>query len=111
MFTSFRYLTSQPWQQQLLLLQQDWHIQSISVFGSALGENFHDASDIDLLFDFEAGQEPSYFELALLKQALENIFQRKVDLVTRAGLFNSHNPERAQSILNSCQPLHLSSPT
>jgi predicted nucleotidyltransferase len=103
MFKAFEYLQNPNLAQQLAQLKQAWHIQDISVFGSAGSPKFHSGSDIDLLLDFIPGQEPSYFQLVVLQQELETLLQRKVDLVTRAGLRNSLNQDRAQVILNSCQ--------
>lgn len=87
----------------LAAIARKWHIQTLSLFGSALTPAFHAQSDIDFLIEFQAGKEPSYFELTALKEQLEALVQRKVDLVTPAGLNNSLNVERAQQILNSAQ--------
>jgi predicted nucleotidyltransferase len=56
------------------------HVATLSVFGSvARGEAGPD-SDIDFLVEFD---EPATFDLYLdLKEFLENVFNRRVDLVT-----------------------------
>jgi predicted nucleotidyltransferase len=60
-------------------------VSKIGLFGSFLrGEQHHD-SDIDLLVEFEAGQKTfdGFMELSFL---LEEIFQRRIELVTLESL-------------------------
>jgi predicted nucleotidyltransferase len=84
---------------------QDWKIAQIALFGSVLRPDFRPDSDLDLLLEFHAGQEPSYFQWVQLQDTLERLFERKVDLVTRNGLLSSANTQRAEAILQSCQVL------
>ena len=84
-----------------------WRIEKIALFGSALRDDFKPESDLDLLLEFKKGEEPGYFQWVQLHQELETLLQRKVDLVTRKGLLNSLNTQRAQAILNTCQELCL----
>ena len=57
-------------------------VKRLGLFGSALGENFSQISDVDVLVIFDSGENidlfDKYFEL---KEQLEKIFKRKVDLV------------------------------
>lgn len=92
---------------QLKRVCADWKISKMALFGSVLRPDFSPSSDLDLLVEFISGQEPSYFQFAQLHQALELLFQRKVDLVTRKGLLNSMNQTRTETILQSCQELSL----
>lgn len=60
------------------------------IFGSAATSNFTNESDIDILVTFNDDIElldyaDNYFEL---KEKLENIFQRNVDLVSSRSLKN-----------------------
>lgn len=60
------------------------HVRRLSVFGSAVREDFDPAtSDVDLLVDFEALGEmeyaPNYFDFL---RHLDSLFGRKVDLVS-----------------------------
>jgi len=60
-------------------------VQRIGLFGSFVrGENTND-SDIDLLVDFDK-EKKTLRNLVHLGDFLENIFDRKVDLVTPQGL-------------------------
>ena len=59
-------------------------VRSIAVFGSVARNKMRKQSDIDLLVEF---QKPvGLFEFARLKIYLEEVFGRKVDLVTPEAL-------------------------
>jgi len=57
-------------------------VKRLGLFGSALSRNFSQDSDIDVLVIFDSGENidlfDKYFEL---KEQLEEIFKREVDLV------------------------------
>ena len=57
-------------------------VKRLGIFGSALSQNFSQSSDIDFLVIFDSGENidlfDKYFEL---KEQLEEIFKREVDLV------------------------------
>ena len=57
-------------------------VKRLGLFGSALSQNFSQSSDIDVLVIFDSGENidlfDKYFEL---KEQLEKIFEREVDLV------------------------------
>ena len=57
-------------------------VKRLGLFGSALGHNFSKGSDVDVLVIFDSGENidlfDKYFEL---KEELERIFKREVDLV------------------------------
>jgi hypothetical protein len=58
-------------------------IRKLSLFGSALRDDFRPDSDIDLLVDFQAGAAPSLLDLARMERELSAILSgRKVDLRT-----------------------------
>jgi predicted nucleotidyltransferase len=61
---------------------QSLPVKRLGIFGSALGQSFSQASDIDVLVIFDAGENidlfDKYFEL---KEQLEKIFKREVDLL------------------------------
>ncbi len=72
---------------QDLCLQYD--IEYMYVFGSASSGDFDENSDIDILISFKAipfeKYTDNYFDL---HQKLENLFLRKVDLVTERSMTN-----------------------
>ena len=57
---------------------------SISLFGSVAVGNDNDSSDVDFLVEFEPGS--SLFDLLHLKDDLEDLLGRTVDVVSAGGL-------------------------
>jgi len=60
-------------------------VRKIGLFGSFVRGEQHPDSDIDLLVEFEAGQKTfdAFMELSFL---LEEVFQRRIELVTVESL-------------------------
>jgi len=58
------------------------HIRRLSVFGSALREDFSPESDIDILVEFEPEHIPGLFGMARMERELSLLLGRKVDLCT-----------------------------
>ena len=71
---------------------QSHKIKNAYVFGSALGDEFNENSDIDLLINFEENIEP--LERGdlwwSLYENLQDLFHRKIDLITEASLKNKY---------------------
>ena len=68
-----------------------YHVGSLEVFGSAATGNLREDSDLDFLVEFLTVDSMSladqYFGLLV---ALERLFDRKVDLMTRRSLRNPY---------------------
>ncbi|MDA3898785.1 MAG: nucleotidyltransferase domain-containing protein [Desulfobacteraceae bacterium] len=62
------------------------HINRLSLYGSVLGHDFSQDSDIDMLIEFEPGTKAGFFKLAQMENELSEILGRKVDLRTPAEL-------------------------
>ncbi len=63
------------------------HIRKLSVFGSALREDFRPDSDVDVLVEFEAGCTPGLIRLAGMELELSGLIGgRKVDMNTPLSL-------------------------
>jgi len=62
-------------------IKKKFHVKKIGLFGSAARGEAKENSDLDFLVEFEDGFETfdNYMEL---KFYLEELFQRKIDLVT-----------------------------
>ena len=58
------------------------HIRKLSVFGSALRENFRFDSDVDVLVEFEPGTRVGMIRLGGLEIKLGELLGRNVDLNT-----------------------------
>lgn len=63
-----------------------YRVRELSLFGSVLREDFRDDSDVDVLVEFEQDVRIGLFRYFDLESELENLFGRKVDLVTKKGL-------------------------
>jgi len=57
-------------------------IRKLALFGSVLTDRFTDASDVDVLVEFEPNERVGYFRLAAMERDLSELFGRKVDLRT-----------------------------
>ena len=77
------------------------NVRELYAFGSVLGNDFNEASDIDLLVNFDSMDLKSYTNNYFnLKFSLEDLFKRSVDLVEESAL---KNPYFKSSISNSRQ--------
>lgn len=65
------------------VLYREYAVKQIGLFGSFSDDSNTDDSDIDLLVEFEKPIGWKYFSLEIY---LENIFGRKIDLVTKNAL-------------------------
>lgn len=66
-----------------------YHVDKMYLFGSALNSSFSDQSDIDLLVKFKQMDLAKYFQNYMeLKENLESLFGRKVDLLEEQTLKN-----------------------
>ena len=83
-----------------------WEVSELSVFGSAVREDFGPSSDIDILVTFEAGAKHGLFDLVRMRAELEDILGREVDLVSRRGIEASRNHIRREAILGSARVLY-----
>jgi uncharacterized protein len=62
-------------------------IRKLALFGSVLTPHFTDASNIDVLVEFEPTARVGYLRMAALEQELSDLFGgRKIDLRTPAEL-------------------------
>lgn len=82
-----------------------WKVAELALFGSVLREDFSAASDIDVLVTFAPDAQHSLFDLIDMKEELQVIFGREVDLVEKAGL---RNPFRRHAILKSLEVVYAS---
>ena len=63
-----------------------YHVRELSLFGSALRDDFRADSDVDVLVLFQPDAKVSFITLGKMEQELEALFGRKVDLVPKDGL-------------------------
>jgi uncharacterized protein len=82
---------------------QRWRVRELSLFGSALRDDFGPASDVDVLIDFEADAFWGIDEWIVMRDELEALFGRRVDLVSRDSL---RNPFVRAEVLRTRRVLH-----
>lgn len=77
---------------RLIELCRKYHVSELDVFGSAATEDFSDqTSDIDFLVTFDAAAKPNRFDnFFALREDLQKLFKRPVDLVEPGGLSNPY---------------------
>ena len=64
-------------------------VKNLFVFGSALSNSFNDKSDVDLVVDFDSISLETYADNYFdLKEKLEAIFKRSVDLLEAGAIKN-----------------------
>ncbi len=80
-----------------------WRIRELSVFGSALRDDFGPESDLDFLVSFEPETSWDLFDVVDMKEELEARFGRSVDLVAKEAL---RNPWRKREILRTREVIY-----
>ncbi len=68
------------------------HVRRLSVFGSAVRDDFDPArSDVDFLVDFEAVEAASSWKIQVqLREAFAHLFERPVDLIQVGTIRNPY---------------------
>lgn len=90
--------------EELRDLCRRFHVRRLDVFGSAARGDFDPArSDLDFLVEFAPLQPGPYVDAFFgLKEGLEQLFGRTVDLVSAASIHNSYfrqNVEESKALL------------
>ncbi|GHH38240.1 hypothetical protein GCM10017774_28350 [Lentzea cavernae] len=80
-------------------------VRRLDVFGSAVGDSFNVlTSDVDILVDFETADDFDHFGTYFaLKEGLERILGRPVDLVVDSSI---RNPYFRQQVMDSKENLY-----
>lgn len=78
-------------------------IKELSLFGSALRDDFRTDSDVDLLVEFEDAHRPGIDEYIAMQEDFRALFGREVDLVNKNRL---ENPFLRRKILKSRQTIY-----
>lgn len=77
------------YQNQIISLCKRHEVKSLYAFGSVNTPHFSKESDIDLLVDFKIEDPLNYTEQYFaLKDSLEHVFSRKVDLLEQKSIRN-----------------------
>ncbi len=92
--------------EQIAEFCRKWHVTEFALFGSVLRDDFRPDSDVDVLVTFAPEARISLFDFPDMKEELETIFARKVDLISRRGVEQSRNPIRKKAILESARVVY-----
>jgi len=84
-----------------------WSITELALFGSVLRDDFRPDSDVDVLVTFAGDAQWRYADLLQMKEELEALFGRRVDLVERRLVESSENYIRRRHILSHLQPIYV----
>jgi uncharacterized protein len=84
-------------------LCRKWKVRELALFGSVLREDFAPGSDIDVLVTFDPDASWSAWDLIGMREDLQNLLGRSIDLVEKAAL---RNPFRRREILRSHQVVY-----
>ncbi|WP_019499786.1 nucleotidyltransferase family protein [Pseudanabaena sp. PCC 6802] len=87
-----------------------WQIAEIALFGSVLRDDFRvngeHPSDVDVLFTYDENARKNLILQARMKHELEDLFARKVDLVSKSAILVDPNYIRRQNILGSAKIIY-----
>ena len=81
-----------------------YQVSELALFGSVLRTDFGNTSDVDVLVEFKPDAQIGFLALLRMQRELAAIFQRPVDLVSKAGL----KPKIRQEILSNMMVLYAS---
>ena len=76
-----------PFQSTIEKICQDLSLRQLCLIGSAAREDFSEQSDIDVLVTFE-GDENLFDRYFSLKERLEKVLKRKVDVIEERAIKN-----------------------
>lgn len=85
-------------QTRLEKICQKFGVTELSLFGSAIRDDFSEASDVDILVNFEKESVPTLFRFEELRLELQELFGRDIDLLTKRSIEKSRN-ETVQSFV------------
>ena len=84
---------------------EKYHISELSVFGSALRDDFRDDSDVDLLIVWEDYMNKNgSWDFLYIENDLEKLIGRDVDVVDKECI---RNPIRREEILSSYEVVYV----
>ena len=85
-----------------------WRISELALFGSVLRDDFDPDSDLDILVMFAPEADWSLLDHVRMEQELEGLLGRKIDLLSKRAVAQSHNWIRRQEILNTAEVVYVS---
>ncbi len=93
--------------QQIAAFCEKWSIRQLALFGSVLRGDFRPESDVDVLVAFASETGWSFEHLLEMKEELESLFRRSVDLVGKRLIDESPNYIRRKHILTHMEQIYV----
>ena len=84
-----------------------WRIIEFALFGSVLRDDFRPDSDVDVLVTFAPDAPKRFYDLLDMKEELEAMFGRKVDVAERRLVEASENYIRRKHILSHTETIYV----
>lgn len=75
-----------PSARRLRVIAHEYGLRRVVAFGSAVRSDFDEESDVDLLVEMRPGRRLGITDLTSLEDRFEDLFERRVEVVTGAGL-------------------------
>ncbi len=91
---------------QIAELCQRWKVSELALFGSALHGELRPDSDLDILVTFAPNADWSLLDHLRMQDELGELFDRRVDLVSRRAIERSNNWLRRKAILESTEVIY-----
>lgn len=79
-------------------LEKKYAVSELGLFGSYARGDFNEQSDIDILVDFD--QRIDGFDYIRLAHELEDVFNSRIDLVSRKGIKPGYLPFVEKSLIH-----------
>ncbi len=86
---------------------QRWQIQEFYLFGSVLRDDFRPDSDIDVMVKFTPDARWGLLALVGMKEELETMFGRDIDVLTKKSIEQSENWVRRKEILSTARLVYV----
>ena len=84
-----------------------WRITELALFGSVVRDDFRPDSDVDVLVTFAPDPPKRFYDLLDMKEELEAMFGRKVDVAERRLVETSENYIRRKHILSHTETIYV----
>ncbi|MEX5218141.1 MAG: nucleotidyltransferase domain-containing protein [Nitrospira sp.] len=92
---------------QIAAFCRKWKIAELALFGSVLRADFKPESDVDVLVTFSQDGEWDFEQLLEMKDSLQALLGRPVDLVEKRLIEESPNYIRRRHILAHMEPIYV----
>ena len=83
-----------------------WKITELALFGSVLRDDFGPESDVDVLVTFVPEHGWTLLDHVQMRDELQEMLGRGIDLVTRSAIERSRNYIRRKAIMESAQVVY-----